>query len=338
MHVLALVDSPQHVCCRYRITAFQSALEQAGHHLDVCSLPRNLFCRLRILSAEPQRVDVVILQRKLLPRWQLSILRRHSKTLLFDFDDAVFLRDSYSTKGLHDSRRLQRFLATIKSVDGVIAGNSWLAQRVQIFSPSTSTTVIPTCVNPASYPVANHTSSENTELTWIGSSSTIQGLEQIASTLESIGETCENAHLKLICDRTLALKKLPVHLCPWSEETEASELAKADVGISWIPEDDWSRGKCGLKILQYFAAGLPVVANPVGVHPEMVRHGETGFLAETPEQWQKCIRRLLLDPELRQRMGQMARRCVEARYSVRVGAMSWLSVLQRFQHNVRIAA
>ena len=67
---------------------------------------------------------------------------------------------------------------------------------------------------------------------------------------------------------------LPV---PWTEASEAVEIAGADIGISWMPDDAWSRGKCGLKVLQYLAAGLPVVANPVGVQIEMVRHGETGF-------------------------------------------------------------
>ena len=70
---------------------------------------------------------------------------------------------------------------------------------------------------------------------------------------------------------------------PWSRETETAELAEGDIGIAYMPDDSWSLGKCGLKVLQYMAAGLPVVANPVGVHREMIVHGETGFLADTPE-------------------------------------------------------
>src|SRR5207249_9771653 len=118
--------------------------------------------------------------------------------------------------------------------------------------------------------------------------------------------------LKLICDRFLKFANLPVTRCRWSGEDEAGDLATADIGISWLPDDAWSRGKCGLKVLQYMAAGLPVVANPVGVQAELVRDGETGFLVRTPEQWQQAIGRLTHDPQLRQRLGQAGRRRVES--------------------------
>src|SRR6202041_48939 len=103
--------------------------------------------------------------------------------------------------------------------------------------------------------------------------------------LEAIGSGVSGIRLKLICDRTMSVKKLPVDFCPWSEATEASDIASASIGISWVPDDDWSRGKCGLKVLQYMAAGLPVVANPVGVQAEFVQHEVTGFLVQTPEEW-----------------------------------------------------
>ena len=105
-------------------------------------------------------------------------------------------------------------------------------------------------------------------------------------------------------------------LRPWSSDTEAQELAACDIGISWLPDDSFSRGKCGLKILQYMAAGLPVVANPVGVHREMIIDGQTGYLASSPEQWSAAIARLAADPALRRRMGQAGRRLAEERFSV----------------------
>ncbi len=115
--------------------------------------------------------------------------------------------------------------------------------------------------------------------------------------------------------------------CPWTEAGEASEIAAGDVGVSWVPDDDWSRGKCGLKVLQYMAAGLPVVANPVGVHAEMVRDGETGFLAATTEQWVEAVGRLAHNPELRRRMGRAGRQLLEAKYTVSRGSAHWLNLL-----------
>src|SRR5213076_2210944 len=133
--------------------------------------------------------------------------------------------------------------------------------------------------------------------------------------------------LRLICDRFLSLQSLPIIPCPWRVNREAADLAAADIGVSWIPDDDWSRGKCGLKVLQYMAAGLPVVANPVGVHAEMIRHGENGFLAETLGQWAEAVGRLARDPALRRRMGRAGRRRVESDYAVAVGARHWLALL-----------
>ncbi|HMF12657.1 MAG TPA: glycosyltransferase, partial [Gemmataceae bacterium] len=134
---------------------------------------------------------------------------------------------------------------------------------------------------------------------------------------------------KLVCDRFFQLERLPVVAVRWTEPGEAAELASADIGISWMPDDAWSRGKCGLKVLQYMAAGLPVVANPVGVHREFVRDGENGYLAETTSQWLEAIGRLAGDSNLRRRMGAAGRRRVESEYSVARGAEAWLRVLDR---------
>src|SRR5262249_60729986 len=111
-----------------------------------------------------------------------------------------------------------------------------------------------------------------------------QGLEAIAPLLDELGRSIPGLRLKVVCDRFPTFRHLSVIACPWNAAREALDLATADVGISWIPDDLWSRGKCGLKVLQYAAAGLPVVANPVGVHSEMIRHGESGFFAWTPAQ------------------------------------------------------
>ena len=105
-------------------------------------------------------------------------------------------------------------------------------------------------------------------------------------------------------------------MCPWSVATEARDLAAADIGISWLADIPFNRGKCGLKVLQYMAAGLPVVANPIGVTSRLVIHGKTGFLASTPEEWAEAIKRLAENPVLRRQMGVAARRIVEERYSV----------------------
>jgi glycosyltransferase involved in cell wall biosynthesis len=329
VHVVALVDSPDHVCCRYRLRAFQSRLQAAGHRLELRSLPGGLWGRFR-LGADLGQAGAVVLQRRLLPGWQLCLLRRRVRRLLFDLDDAVFLRDSYARKGLYDRRRLGRFARTVRLADAVVAGNSYLAAEAVRHSHH-EVHVIPTCVDPARYPLARHVTREGVRLVWIGSSSTLQGLELAGPLLEAIGLSCPGVRLKLICDRFLRFQHMPVEDCPWTEAREAQDLAAADVGIAWVPDDDWSRGKCGLKVLQYMAAGLPVVANPVGVQAEMVRHGETGFLAQTPQEWSEAVRLLASDPDLRKRMGTAGRKRVERVYSVDTGAARWLALLDALE-------
>lgn len=326
MRLTALVEAPEHVCCRYRVAAFRGALERAGWQVTLLSFPHVWWRWLR-LGHELRNADVVVWLRRLLQPWQLALLRRAAPFLVYDLDDAVFLRDSYSAKGLYSRQRLRRFKAAAAAANVVTVGNAFLRDWA-----GATAVVLPTCVNPDVYPVAGHArSGADVQLVWIGSSSTLQGLEAVKPLLEQIGRAYSGLFLKLICDRFLDLTNLRVLPCPWSETTEATELAAADIGISWLPNDLWSRGKCGLKVLQYMAAGLPVIANPVGVQAELVRHGDTGFLAETPEQWIEAIGRLARDPELRRDMGRAGRRLVERDYSVEAGTKRWLQLLSRVQ-------
>jgi glycosyltransferase involved in cell wall biosynthesis len=327
LQLLGLVEAPDHVCCRYRLAAFRESWARSGHALDLLSWPRRCWDWPGLL-AKVQQADVVIVQRKLPVQWQVSFLRRSAKRLVFDFDDAVFGRDSYATRGIACARRERRFTAICSASDAVIAGNSFLADHAARWTNSSKVQVIPTCVNPDSYRLAHHRRrDQGVQLVWVGSSSTLQGLEAIRPLLEALGQYVPGLTLKLVCDRFLNLEHLPVISVPWTKASEADELADADIGICWMPGDDWSRGKCGLKLLQYMAAGLPVVANRVGVHSEIIRHGETGFLADSAEEWQEAARRLASDPELRRRMGAAGRLRLEADYSLTLGAAKWGEVL-----------
>ena len=317
MKALALVDAPDHVCCRYRIRAFAPALAAAGIDLTIQGIPRSPLKRIsQLLGAS--RYDLVILQRKLLPVWQLAILRKMAKQLIFDYDDAVLYRDSFDPRGSQSKRRISRFAQTVRLCDTVIAGNDFLADcALRAGARAEDVRVIPTCVDPHRYPIPKaKTSASGLALTWIGSSSTLQGLERERSLWERLGQEVPGLKLRVVCDRFPDFQDLPVVNIPWSEATEAEELAQADVGLGWVPDDLWSRGKCGLKVLQYGAAGLPVVANPVGVHPEMVVPGVTGFLPESTEDWIKALKTLSGDERARHNMGRAARQMIEARYAV----------------------
>jgi glycosyltransferase involved in cell wall biosynthesis len=318
MKALALVEAPEHVCCRYRIRAFEPALARAGWSLDLRPIERSFLGRAHQLAALVP-ADTVILQRKLLPRWQLRLLRRRARRLVFDFDDAVLYRDSYDPRGPDCPRRTRRFAATVQMCDLVIAGNDFLADcALRAGAPAEAVRVIPTCIPVERYRPRAHEGPARTglELVWIGSSSTLKGLEQERLLWDHVAESVPGVRLRLISDRRADLGAMPVVAVAWSQASEARELAAADAGVTFVPDDLWSRGKCGLKVLQYMAAGLPVLANPVGVHTEMIRPGISGFLPATPSAWAAAARTLAEDPALRQRMGLAARRTVETEYAV----------------------
>ncbi|MDZ4780117.1 MAG: glycosyltransferase [Planctomycetia bacterium] len=316
MKVLALTEGADHVCCRYRIEAFAGALAERGALLTTLPLATTTWGRLQQFR-QAGRADMVILQRKLLPIWQLQLLRRCAQRLIYDFDDALFHRDSYSRKPAESWTRLSRFWATVYAADLVVAGNEYLANRARTYIEPCRVAVLPTCVTPNHYPVARHErQGEGIELVWIGQHSTLPSLSQAEACLAAAADAIPGLGLRVICDRFPKLAGLPIRAVQWSRGSEATNIAAADIGINWLPDDPWSQGKCGLKVLQYMSAGLPVVGNPVGMNREMIVPGETGFLASTPEEWSEAVRQLAYCAALRRRMGAAARALVNARYSV----------------------
>ena len=316
MKVLALIESPRHVCYRYRIEPFVWALADRGFELEVAPLASSVGARVAQLR-RARRAGAVILQRKLLPLWQLWLLRRWAPRLIYDVDDALFQRDSYSRKGPESWIRLGRFWATLYAADAVSVGNGFLQERAGSYIEHERVHLMPTCVDPTFYSLASHRRrGSRTRLVWIGQSSTLPSLDCVEDHLAAASAERPGLALRVICDRAPLLPGVQVDFQRWSSVTEATELAEGDVGINWLPDDQWSRGKCGLKVLQYMAAGLPVVANPVGMNREMVVDGRTGFLASTPNEWARAIGRLADDPALRRRMGAAGRRRVEQRFSV----------------------
>ncbi len=329
MKLLALIERPNHVCYRYRIAALFPFLQTRGWSIDVVALAPSVAARTRQLL-QASRADVVILQRKLLPLWQLSLLRRQARVLVYDFDDALFHRDSYSPRNVRSWKRLAHFWATVYSADRVLAGNPYLRQKAQELSQPDRVFLMPTCLEPERYPVSTHFRwGEQVKLVWIGQQSTLACLHYLEGAFALCRRRLPGLQLHVICDRFPRLQEIQVVPRPWSQAREAQLLAQADIGVSWLPDDPWSLGKCGLKVLQYMAAGLPVVANPVGMNRRMVLHGRTGFLASTPAEWAEAILRLACDPQLRRRMGAQARRLVARHWSIQRWGPVWAELIQQ---------
>jgi len=154
---------------------------------------------------------------------------------------------------------------------------------------------------------------------WSGSYSTVQHLDTLRSGLQRLAREVP-FRLRVIGTPKYELDGVDVEALPWRSETEVADLQRMDIGIMPLPDDKWSKGKCGLKALQYMALGIPTICSPVGVNTDIIQDGENGFIAGGEDEWVDKLARLLRSPELRRRLGLAGRSTVEARYSARVQA------------------
>jgi glycosyltransferase involved in cell wall biosynthesis len=321
---MIITNNLQQASFRLRIQSLVQPLAQRGIHLDIHVRPHPFFARRRLLR-QAADFDAVILQRKLLDPSDTHFLRRHAKKLFYDVDDAVMYH-SRPVGPVESWRTRRRFRATAQSVDRVVAGNEYLADLFR--AEGADSVVLPTVVDPAHYQLKSHTPTDPPALVWIGSKSTMPYLNQFAPVFTEAARRVPGLRLVTIVDVLLDDPPLPTEHVPWSEETEAAALLRGNIGIAPTPEDRWTLGKCGFKIIQYMAAGLPVIASPVGANREIVVPNETGYLPPTPEQWATAIADLATNPAKRQAMGTAARRRVEEHFSLSRATDFWATLLQ----------
>jgi glycosyltransferase involved in cell wall biosynthesis len=249
------------------------------------------------------------------------------RPVIFDFDDAIYL--------LHTTEANRRFgwlkfpgktAAICRLSAHVVVGNSYLADYARQFNPRV--TVIPTSLDTDGYrPQAKNGSRGRVIVGWTGSATSQTHLELFAPVLRQLRERHE-VELRVISNRRPELPGLPVVWRPWRPETEVEELRRFDIGIMPMPDDEWARGKCALKALQYMALGIPTIGAAVGANREVIQSGANGLLASTPEEWLKHLESLIDDPALRERLGAAGRRTIEAHYSMRQCAAAFARVVR----------
>lgn len=289
---------------RYRALAFVPLFEQAGWEVE--HVEANDFGQ--VLNRAKQADVTVVLRRRFGPI-AAGRLRRAAKRLIYDIDDAVFIK----ADGSPSAKRRRGFDRMCRLADVVWAGNGYLAKRAETVGPNV--TVIPTSIDPEKYGSDFAKPTDTFDAVWIGSSSTRVYLERLLPTLERAAEQIANLRLKIVADFSLDSSTLPIVAVPWSAAGEAEAVGSSHVGLGPLTDDPWTRGKCGLKLLQYMAAGLPVVADNVGANGEIVTD-DTGVRCDSPDDWVEGLAKLAGDGERRQRMGEAGRRRVAEHYSV----------------------
>lgn len=305
------LDTPR---TRYRVTQYLPYLEEKGAVTKVIDIPRCVVKRWRTFQGLGG-YDVVVIQKKLFSILDFHLLRNKTRRLIFDVDDAVMVKPGPVP---HESwRRRRRFERTVKGCDLVFAGNSYLSSVVG--NLGARSILVPTCIDLDRYPAPDDKRSRGDRilhLGWIGSRSTLPHLADLTPVFSILKKTSIPMDLTIICDSFLDHVGIPVKKKVWSKSTEVADLMELDVGLAPLPEDAWTRGKSATKVIQYMAAGLPVVCSPVGANAEIVRHGVTGYYARNPDEWVDKILHLARDPEVRARMGREGRKLVETSYSI----------------------
>ena len=244
---------------------------------------------------------------------------------VFDFDDAIYMVDSSeANKGMAWLKSSTKTNAICRLARSVTVGNDELARYAG--QHNQSVVVVPTTIDTDEYRVLERAPNARPVVGWSGSTTTIRYLETLAPALRELRQRVDfELH---VMGGELHIPGVDVICTPWRLETELDGLRAFDVGLMPLEDDEWSRGKCGLKALQYMALGVPPVVSPVGVNARIVTDAVDGFHARDDGEWIDRIERLLRDPELRSRLGQSARRAVEERFSANVQAPRMAEVLR----------
>lgn len=324
---------------RMRFYQYLPWLEAAG--IEVTSAPlfsdgyvqglqRNTKSPLEALRAYAGRVQALLASRKFdllwieketlpwLPAWLEKMLLPGAVPYVLDYDDAVFHYYDQNRNPVVRAVLTGKHPELMQGAALVVAGNQYLAEFARK-ARAPHVEVVPTVIDLVRYPAAMCQRNGEGALPcvgWIGQRATASFLAPYVSLFERLAADGRAKFAAIGIDaQSLGL---PMDSIAWAEQTEVASIASFDIGIMPLLDGSFERGKCGYKLIQYMACGLPVVASPVGVNRQIVEHGVNGFLAETSEQWEQALQTLLADAGLRQRMGQAGRQKVEREYCLQV--------------------
>ncbi len=334
---------------RMRFLQFLPWLEQAGFEcvvapfIDDLQLQRNyqkggygvygflkIYLRRLWSLLKVREYDVVWIEKEALPwlpAW-LEVWMLRGVPYVLDYDDAIFHNYDRHPSVLvryFYGRRIDRLMASARLVVG---GNAYLAQRARD-AGARSVEIVPTVIDLDRYtPKIDYVAppGEPLRIVWIGSPSTMGFLELLREPLAVLSAEFM-FKFRVIAGGDINLPGIDVEFVPWALETEVGSIQVCDLGVMPLTDSDWDRGKCGYKLIQYMACGVPVVASAVGANCEIVREGESGYLVDTHEDWVDALGKLLADASLRQKMGGAGRKRVESEYCIQKVAPKLVKLL-----------
>jgi glycosyltransferase involved in cell wall biosynthesis len=288
-----------------------------GSRASPMAIAGNYLERFRMLRGAGS-YDLIWVQYELFPYLpglfeRLAPLR--NKPIVYDLDDAIFHWYDDHSRRLVRTLLANKLAPLIRRASVCFCGNRYLLDYASRYCPNSI--IVPTVVDTDQYmPRRDAGDPDAPVVGWIGSPVTWHFVEPVLPVIQSVVEK-HGARLRAVGAGHAARGIEGLEAVEWTEESEIAEVQQMDIGIMPLKKDLFARGKCGYKLIQYMACGLPVVASPVGVNSEIVTHGVNGFLAETREEWAAALDRLLTDRALRLSLGQQGRERVVERYSLR---------------------
>jgi glycosyltransferase involved in cell wall biosynthesis len=314
--------------------ALTRLLYRPGHRLDKAAvLVRDTWRRRQALE-RASRYDAAVIYREMAmlgPAFYERLLVRKRVPMIVDFDDAIWMVGQGSINGIFSRLRFPGKTAAIcRLSSAVTVGNAYLADWAS--QHNRRVTVVPTSIELGQYQLQSEPADAGDGrfiIAWSGSHSTLLHLETAREAIERLAAR-HAVTVRVICDRPPARPFRGVEnvFVPWSEANEALEVGRCHVGIMPLPDDRFTRGKCGLKALQFMATGRPVIVSPVGVNRQIVVDGDNGLLASSVDQWLSAFDRLRSSPETRQRLGLAGRRTVEQRFASTIAADRFAGVVR----------
>ncbi len=257
------------------------------------------------------------------------VFQESKASLVFAFDDSIWLQDENHGQSISQKLKKPEKTNTIISLcDIVIAGNEYLSSHAKQFNENV--VIIPTTIDLKEYnPTKVEKSSGGVCVGWSGSFTTIKHFESAFEALRIVKEKfSKRVYFKVIGDGNYTNSELNIQGLPWQKHSEIEDLCAIDIGIMPLPDDDWSKGKCGLKGLQYMALSIPTIMSPVGVNSDIIEDGVNGLLAGSVDDWVEKLSLLIENEELRKKLGKAGRETVVRDYSVEANKEKWLSVFE----------
>ena len=338
---------------RMRMLQYSPTIKSAGNSIKFSPLFSNSYVEelqqnkrhwLKVCAAYIKRiyllltfrgVDILWIEKECLPwipAWLEILLLSKSIPYIIDYDDAVFhLYDQHSNPLIRFFLK-DKHPKLIKQASQVIVGNNYLYNYAANYRED-NIHIIPTVIDLERYPLQSSVESSNKNNTicfgWIGQHSTAYNLQFLQEIFKKFSSEF-NVIFSAIGINASA-EGLSMQSVEWAAETEVENLKKFDIGIMPLTDGLFEHGKCGYKIIQYMACGIPVIASPIGINTKIIQHGVNGFLASTESEWRDAMQKLILDDGLRRSMGEAGRKIIEQEYCLQVTSPQFIQLL----HNVR---